>query len=360
MSSVDIENRILDAIDTIVKDRVNNAGYDKTIRGIVSKLEDTITGKYLIKYQDGIIEAYSNNLNTNYPEGTLVDILVPNGDFSATKIILNTVNKNKVQYDTTVAESSTMESAGGNSIAATQEYGLCSYHTRDEICLYDRDNGINLINYDRLSFEEHVKENDKILCGAKFRTDLDAGQSKDGNFGVVYEIEFKNNTTGSVYTKAYTIDVNKMKGNPYSHSGYVKQTAIFKGSNENFVGVSKIYIFSEKFSSIDITKERKDIFVKDFELSSMRDLTSEELNGYSVALVKEGKGYFDENSTDKDKVKVQSTLKLKGNAINTPADYYWFINNNQITEESKEYVRYGGIGWECINSFNKVDNGKNI
>ena len=360
MSSIDIENRILDAIDTIVKDRVDNAGYDKTIRGVVSKLEDTITGKYLIKYQDSIIEAYSNNLDIKYPEDTLVDILIPNGDFSANKIIINAINRDRLQYSTTVTEESTIEQASGNTIAATQEFGLCSYHSNDIIYLYDKDNNINLINYDKLSFEEYVKENNKILCGAKFRTDLDAEQTKDGNFGIVYEINFKDNLTGAIVTRSYVIDVNKMMGSPYNQKIATRQYAIFKIANENFDSVKSIYIFSEGFSKIDELREDKDIFVKDFELYSIRDLTTQELNNYSLSLIKNGKGYFNEENVDTDTVNIQATLKLKGEIVNTQADYYWFINDNETTEKDVDYVKYGGNGWKCINEFSQVDDNNKI
>ena len=42
------ENQILDAIEVIVDRAIDSAGYNKTIRGIISSLEDPTIGKYKI------------------------------------------------------------------------------------------------------------------------------------------------------------------------------------------------------------------------------------------------------------------------------------------------------------------------
>ena len=55
------ENQILDAIETIVNQRVKNAGYDKTIQAKVINCEDPTIGKYKVQYQDSNFYAYSDS-----------------------------------------------------------------------------------------------------------------------------------------------------------------------------------------------------------------------------------------------------------------------------------------------------------
>ena len=50
MSSQNYENQILNAIETVAKKAIETAGYDKTIRGVISSLDDVSTGKYKVKY----------------------------------------------------------------------------------------------------------------------------------------------------------------------------------------------------------------------------------------------------------------------------------------------------------------------
>lgn len=360
MSSTQYEKQILDAIEVIVDRAIDSAGYNKTIRGIISSLEDPTIGKYKVKYQDSEIEAYSNNKDVKYSKGTLVDIMVPNGDFTQNKVILDAVDKNNVEYNTILEESEQYEIDGGNHIAATQEFGLCSYHENDIIYLYDRDEDINNINLDTIGFMESIKTNNKILCGAKFRTSFDAKQKRDGNFGIVFKLDFKDNITGAIKTKSFVIDINKMVGSPYDLLKPIRQSGIFQINNQNFDSIRSIYIFSKDFSIIDETKETNDIFVSDFELSALRSLTTEEINGYSLQINKIGKGYFNEDSKETDVVTLEAILKLKTKESTIDVNYYWFKENSQIDLSSDEYISYGGNGWECLNRFNEIDDGSRM
>ena len=358
MSSKNYENQILNAIETVAKKAIETAGYDKTIRGVISSLEDVFTGKYKVKYQDSEIEAYSNNTSIKYSKGTLVNILVPNSDFSQNKIIIDAIDKNNIEYNTVAEEADQYVIDGGNAISATQEFGLCSYHENEIVYLYNRDNGVNDINFNEIIFSENVKNNNKILCGAKFRTDFDAIQKRTGNFGIVYNIDFKNNSTGAIITKSYVIDVNSMIGSPYDLLNPTRQYNIYSINNDNYVSVKSIYIFSKDFENIDPDKDKNDIFVSAFELYSLREPTQQEAESYSLQLNKLGKGYFDETSSDN--VTIEAILKLKNQETSLKVEYYWFRENSAIALNDEKYSIYGGTGWECLNEGNKTDDGQTM
>jgi len=356
MSSVNYENQILDAIETMVDNAVSKAGYDRTIQGTIISLEDAETGKYKIKYQDSEIEAYSSNIDIKYPEGTLVYITIPNNDFSKTKTILDTVDKEAIERNIIKEEDEQYEIEVGNSISAIQEFELCSYKDNNKLYLYDVENNVNNINFDPIVFSESIAETRMILCGAKFKTDLPVEQQKSGNFGFGVTMEFTDNITGDVIQKDFVVDVNRMTGSPYDQKDYTKQYDIFEISNENFIQVKSIYIFEKGFPYI-ITNDnllKNDIFIKDFELYGLRDLSNS--NGYTLVLSKPGKGYFNEFSLPTDTVTIESVLRNDGKIVNnTEIQYYWFRENNEVKINDVNYINYAGEGWECINEYNIVD-----
>ena len=146
MNSTDYENRILDAIETITTNAINKAGYDKTIQATIIDLVDNLAGKYMVKYQDSEFEVFSNNTDIYYPSGTLVNVLIPNGDFNLNKTIVSAADKNQVEYANIIEEEDRYQNSTGNTINAVQEFGLCSYKEFDECVLYDRDANENNIN----------------------------------------------------------------------------------------------------------------------------------------------------------------------------------------------------------------------
>ena len=239
--------------------------------------------------------------------------------------------------------------------------GLCSYHKDEVKYLYSRDNNINDINYDALTFEESIKEHNEILCGAKFKTNFDSVQKRLGDFGVVYEIDFKDNITGAILTKVFKIDVNKISGTPYDLNNFTRQYGVFLINNENFLSVKNIYIYCKNFPTIDEDKTINYIFVSDFELYGIRELTYEEINGYSLNLIKNGRGYFNDFSSLTDTVTISATLKSKNRVVTAEdVEYYWFKENNDITIDSDKYLNYGGEGWECVNRYNEIDGDNNM
>lgn len=353
-SSVDYENRVLDAIETIVNNKVENAGYDKTIQAIIIDNTEASIGKYRIKYQDSEWEAYSNNINIIYSIGAMVNILIPGNDFNSTKTIIDAVDKKDIQYNISLEESDNYIRNGGNTIAANQEFGLCSYKENgDKIILYK--DGVNEINFNAIEFNNNIKESDSILCAAEFKTNLAQDQQTPGNYGITFIIEFKDNFLGDIITKNFTIDVNSMVGNPYEQKIFTNQYKIFDINNEDFVGVKEIFIFAENFPNVITDGDLiNDIFVQNFQLYATSKLTINELNNYNLSIEKPEKTYFDKNDNDTATIKMVSNLRYKNKKISDGIDYYWFKEDNNINMSSIDYNKFGGDGWACINNYNII------
>lgn len=314
MNSTDYENRILDAIETITTNAINKAGYDRTIQATIVESVDSGLGKYIVKYQDSEFEAYSNNIDIYYPSGTLVNILVPNGDFNLDKIIISAKDKNQIEYTNIIEEEERYQNDSGNAISSIQEFGLCSYKEKDVCILYDKETNENNINLNVDFIEKNIENKDSILCGAEFKTDLDLSQQKQGNYGLVFDIDFLNNSTGEIITKSFVLDINQMKGNPYNLSSYVRQYKIFKINIDNFVAINKIYLFSENFL-LQENEKPNDIFIKNFELRLLNEIDTETLNVYNIEIQTKDKKYFDEYDPDTAEIQFNAKLQYKGQNI---------------------------------------------
>ena len=356
MSSVYYEEQILNAIETMVDNAVARADYDKTIKATILSCTDATIGKYKVKYQDSIFDAYCNNLNITYADGAQVNILVPRNNMKQNKIILNAIDKDGIETGGTIETEDYYELIGGNTLNNTEEYSLCSYNNEDIITLYDKENEINLINLDIVAFENNLAEADSIICGGLFRTNLDTDQQRQGNYGIAFDIVFTDNIDGGDVVKTYTIDVNNMKGNPYILTNATRQSNIFNIPVENYKEIKDIYIFAKNFPNTEESKE-DDIFISNFELYASRALSEEELSDYSLKLNLD-KSYFGIKDSGDAEIKVTGSIRLGNREIeagNRNFEYYWFKQNANIDIKDKEYVSYGGAGWECLNNYNIID-----
>ena len=86
------EDAIVEAIEIIADKKIAQAGYDKTIKAVINNVLDSAAGKYEIKYQDSLFEAYATSSDLNYQKGQVVSILIPGNDWSRVKTILGGVS----------------------------------------------------------------------------------------------------------------------------------------------------------------------------------------------------------------------------------------------------------------------------
>ena len=87
---------ILDAIEIIADDRVNKAGYDKTVVAAVVHCDDPDRNLYTVLYQDSVFTKVSSYNNEVYQENDLVYLTIPSNNSSAKKYIVGRVS-NEVQ-----------------------------------------------------------------------------------------------------------------------------------------------------------------------------------------------------------------------------------------------------------------------
>ena len=358
MSSGNYESQILEAIQILVNDAVSKAEYDKTIQGTISRCVDKTIGKYIVRYQDSSFYAYSSNTDTTYPAGTSVYVLVPGNDMAKHKTIVGTVDHLGPDYVSIIEGENGYEVTGVNTIDADGTFGLCSYKENDIAVLYDRDNEVDLIGLDEFGFKSYIEKSKSIICGATFKTALETEQKFRGDYGIVFNLDFIDKSTGETITKSYMVNVDQMTGNPYNYTVASRQYGIFDVDGANFQSVNQIYLFAYNFPNKADNKP-EDIFVSKVELSAANALEKEAAATCALTFVTPQGTYFDEQDLDTDTRTLEAQIRIKGNAIDNDSqnvEYYWFRENNNITSKSEKYNQYGGSGWECLNAYSKVQN----
>lgn len=350
------ENQICEAIEYIVDHAIARADFDKTIKATIVNCIDETIGQYKVKYQNSTFHAYSNSTEVTYSSGTDVYILIPGNDMSSTKTILGSVDKMGTDFVKTLDTEDSFEITGNNCISSNDTFELCSYKEKDTVILYNKADGTDIINLNKIGFEEYVKNSSYIMCGAYFKTQLEIEQRFKGNYGIAFDLVFKSNASDEEVIKHYIIDIDQMTGSPYSFNNFTKQIGAFSIDSENFLYIDKIYIFSYDFPNISSNKPN-DIFVKNIELYCANEISKENLESYYLVLNTPDGSYFDGiDEDDKEKI-IQAQVKIQGKSIDTDnqnVEYYWFRENAKVSNTHVKYCKYGGRGWECLNDYNKI------
>lgn len=354
--SKQIEEIFCDAVQLMVDNAVSKAGYDATIKATILSCFNALTGEYKIKYQDNTLTAYSLNADTTYKKGALVYVQVPNNDLKNRKSIIGAVKSDDENYSISVEQDATYDFIGTN-VVSNGATTLNSYHTESkELYNYSNDAEDNVLTLDIFAVDEYIKENGSIYCAADFQTSLPQEQQLQGNYGIIFALDFNsNNNEEDVITKYYSINVNNMTGNPYKLLQPTRQYAFFDINNANFIRVNSITAFVQNFPNQDQFNTVDDIFITNISLQAANKMTSDELAGYSINLTTpEGSIFTTEASPDAE-LPIAATVKLRGQEIDdTNIEFYWFVEDATIKTNSSYYSLYGGLGWKCLNELSST------
>lgn len=210
-SSAEIRKELLEAVDTIVSQRISGLELDKTIVATIDSVVSTgtVTG-YKVRYNGGFFIAYSQ-ANTSYAVNTKVYVQVPQNNFSNTKTIIGAASDYHSDYNLPVVSSiindympieKNLLSFSSEKYNADTEFGLNSYLGKDAVLLYDREQNIEdnkfSINIEQL--QTYLEQAEAIMIEADFRTSLsqDQQQQSKAEYGLVFEVSYKN--VDSVYS----------------------------------------------------------------------------------------------------------------------------------------------------------------
>ena len=353
-----IEQSICEAIDIIVEQAINKAQYDKTIQATIVSCIDQTIGKYKVKYQDSFFYAYATSSDLTYTPNSVVYVLIPNGDMSNEKTIVGNTRKLGINYVPTIEDEDIYEVTGNNCITENNSFELCSYKEKTTEVIYSsKDTSLNKINIDNVAVNEYIKNSKTIKCGATIKTSLDRKQQFQGNYGIIFALDFYDNASEEIVTRNYILDVDKMTGNPYKFINETKQMAIFDIDGASFKEVNYIALICYGFPNTREDNFISDIFIKDLELCGTERLTADEINHYAITFVTPQGTYFDNTNLNVETRLIEAQVRVRGKVVDNDTQklpFYWFIEHVGITSQSKYYNKYGGKGWKCLNNYNVI------
>lgn len=357
-----LQDAILDAIDTLVNHRIENLQADKTVTATIVQCTNSLTGEYKCSYNGGLLYAYAQE-GVTYTQNQSVYILVPQGDFTQKKTIVSKTQAIEDDQNITFVSSalSNYNLIGKNPLSDTNKLypiGLNSYLKNDYELLYQRGMEGTFLSIDAQELANNLKEAEALLIEASFLTRLPKAHklSNSGFYGLQFVLAFADrdevDEEGNAAVKylSYTIDNNNMVGNPFQLSNWTEQYMIFPVDTENFLYVDSILAFSQDFVEADeailADEWGDDIFVKDVEIYGLKTIGA--TNGdYKLALSMPQGSTFKSILADDSLQVVGKMTKLNDN-LSDSTMFYWFAEDNRISADSEDYNMYGGAGWRYL------------
>lgn len=351
-NSNQISEAILEAINIISDKKISKAEFSSTIQGTIVECKDASLGKYLVKYQDSLLEAYSTSPSVSYSKDSLVYIFVPDGNLKEYKVILGTTK----QLGTNYIEEFTGEEyfdAGENFISSDYTIAMSSYQTK-QYELFNRNGENNIITLSE-NIANEIRNANYLKMTGTVQTGLPYDQKRNGHYGVRITLIMKNSATGVEEPQDYYFDNNNFLGNPYEYTTASNQIVSCQIDSDNFVAVDRIVCFVQDFpNQVEQGEEppAADIFIYNFAINGSYKLSDSEKSSVAIVLKAE-RGYtFGKDSSDDDTRPIVANLRVKMKEVNLGqqnVQIYWFIQDLKITSRSPQYLNYGGMGWRCIN-----------
>lgn len=363
MNSLELQDAILKAVDTLTQKRMERIQADKTITAQVLKCTNALTKEYSLEYNGGNILAYAADGKT-YSNGEVVYVLVPQGDFSANKVILEKGQAQKngnVQFINSAL--SNYNIVGRNLINDAFNnlpIGLHSYLNHEYALLYkygisgDNKNKLFLIDGDELS--NSIKESDGFLISADFLSRLPREHriSSNGTFGLEFILAYKDQSKqNGIKLVPYIIDTNNMTGNPLNNGSWTTQQQIYSVDKENFLYIDTILFYEKDFVAEDDLVNAddklgygKDIFVKNIQFMGLKKISATSGNYRLQILAPKGNTFKTLNSSSN--LDISAKFYAKNSNLTDQVNFYWFKEDNRVITLSKGYQMYGGPGWRLL------------
>ena len=362
MTSQQVAENLFTSVDIIVNRRLSQAGFDRTIPVIIVSCIDQASGTYKVQYQDAVYTATATTTDIVYQPGDEVYIVIPEGDMSNGKKIIGTVATAAVTNNLKETDSLINYRDIGESVTDSKgnEFGLCSYRwynqetaEHDRMYLYE---GVNTNDFsvDNESFAAILQEEgcDYIGIAATFRTELKESQKGNGNYGIIVQMLFEDES-GEEHYYDFPLDINRMEGSPYSFSQPSPQKIMYNVPNGTFKRIESVLFFTEGFVNKSLADDLiNDIFVKDIKVTGIAKTDAPYFSTYTMEL------HFSKgttlSSTNTETV-VTPEMYYHGELVtDTSFDYYWFRENSNIVGDDDNYYAAGGIGWECLNGYTET------
>lgn len=333
-----VNENIAKAMDVLIRQRLGSLAMDQTIIAEITEVVNSAKGHYKIRYQNVIVDVYSENTDKIYKNGDTVQVKVPNGDFSAKKIIEGKASSNASLLESQIQSLKNylipVSPAIKINFNDVKEMGL--------IAGVSRSLKINSFTYDTQNFSILSNLYDIVQIEANFRTAFSSEHQK-GNYGIKIKCKISDNDNVE-----YILDTSNFRGNFYNYNSGAIQTLRLQIPKGTLKEIESI-IFFEEMEQDGANGDKANIFVENINVSFFDsiDFTEYEYYLYVNAL----QGYeFTENTS---LLQFQPKCLHKGKEITGETGYqiYWYKKSAPM-----EGKTYAGSNWTLIETKDRADN----
>lgn len=258
LSAEEMTTRLFDVVDMISKsnDRKNQNRVEKAI---IVDASDHSHGRYAVN--NGSAKYIATCSNTELIKGLQVLVFIEDGDFSKEKVIIDRCIS--TETDATLLESPLSRCQLSNEdLVKTQENITLYLNKSDKTTADDnpdKSEKINIALNEVTNGDVSVQGNQYIGISADFKAPLTNLGIIKGDYGIMVEIEYKNEKEGNVYTKLYPLSAkDEMIGDVYNFVSFFPQAALYELDLNNTILSMRAWAYQDgTFGSAnsDITDE---------------------------------------------------------------------------------------------------------
>ena len=207
------------AIDIITQERLTNLGYDKTIKATITDDSNADKGEYTVSDGSSDFIAYSN---VKYSVGTIVYVIIPQGDYDNTKLIVGKYTDENSTYNYVSPSDDFLDITHNLVTNVSEDAALLANDPDDRFCTVWKADGLNYQGYNRLALK------------GNFRTWLSSLDVINGTYGLMlYVVSKEISYSGNDFERTYKFNLSSedMYGNPFNFETYYLQEKVFDISN---------------------------------------------------------------------------------------------------------------------------------
>lgn len=366
-------NNLMQTMDALVDKRINDAGFDRTIKCTVQSCEDEATGKYKVKFQDQCFYAFATDTSKKIKKNTLVYVLIPNNNMQNIKQIIGTEEQLGENYN--------------EILSPRQQYRVVSpnlFNIKELVINLDKTENNSIGNHDNIALSSDGISRDVNTQSVEDIQILFANENNKPNYLKISGTFVTNNFSESAQEQNsanYGIAIEITKGGQTTY--YIDELHFFSGNFSgnpfNFIIPSQqeIYIpIPEQIqealidSDSDITVK---LFKENFLQDGQNDISGEIVcSNFSIQLIQKLDSISLTNylfldtvndnlilHNDADNIRIKATLSVNNAVASNNVRYYWGIENvginryveyaQQININGTGYQKFLGYGWSCLN-----------
>ena len=367
-TSNQIINNLIDSVKILTNSAMADAGYDKTIQGIIQECRDESLGYYKVRYQNSILDAYAIDPSIKYSKNTLVYVQIPQGNTRERKTILGSTSQLGTSYIDDEIENTEISDVSGNLLSSTESltYPILLYtdypkveNDEQEIKEYSQSikDYFNISNH----LQGYLKNSSHLKISMQVKTNLPLYQRAQGEYGLQIKAIIMNSVTQKESEETFWITNEDFVGSIYSYQNWSEQKVVKEINGIEIKSIQDIIVYTKNFpQSNNISKEDKPtptIFIQNISLNGGMLLDRTEKNSVSLNFLAP-EGYVfgrigqGESGNQDDKRNIQVVVKNKMSIVNPAIQglgIYWFKRDLSARPGTDGFLIQGGVGWSCVN-----------